>query len=110
MILKVGDEEKEVGCEIEEHLPEEGEFELKGEPVEVEKCWRKTLWAIRGKKYVLSYEVKPGVVKGWVIVRRGKPVRPIKPKKAKRKEVKRKRLKERLKTKRRSKKKGKGGA
>ena len=113
MILKVKDRSEEVSCEtLSNALPDEGEFELEGEPIEVEKCWRQALWRVKGKKYVLSYEIEPGRVKGWVIVRKGKPLRPMKPKKEKRKEKKERRrkgrLKERLKAKRRGKPKRKG--
>ena len=110
MMLKTKDRSEEVNCEeLSKVLPDEGEFSIEGEPIEVEKCWRQALWRLKGKKYILSYEVEPGKVKGWVIVRKGKPLRPMKPKKEKRrKERKKGKLKERLKAKKRGKPKRKG--
>ncbi len=63
--------EREVTCdELINSLPDSGEFEVKGEPIEVEKCWRIALWKLRGRKYILSYEIAPGKLKGFVIQRK----------------------------------------
>lgn len=81
--LIVGNSVKEVECEeLAQLLPNKGGFEVEGEPIDVERCWRNVLWMIRGKRYVLSYEVKPGHLKGEVIERKRPPRRRETPSKA----------------------------
>jgi len=91
MKLQHAGTEREVSCEeLPSSLPSSGEFLLTGDPLEIEKCWRLALWRLRGKKYVLSEDLEPGKVRGWVISR---VERPPKAKKTRAKVQKRRRSK-----------------